>query len=434
MTTKPPPAAGETTAPETTPRTEPRTAAPAPAARASRAFAPDIARGLMLLAVMIANTTFYITGREPGLLMRPTDPGPADRVVDVLSALFIDNRAYPMFAFLFAYGVHQIVSRQAARGVPWRRTAWLLTKRDAWLLGIGVLHTVLLFPGDIITSYALCGFVLILLVRAPGWALWSIFAFSFLWNALVSTADALSVSGLLSEQELDAQLDSLTASVEAPTASAGLLARIELLPLSLLNQPFFVPALLAPMSLGLLLARRSVLERPWERPRLVATLGWTGLACAVLGGAPLAWGLAFGFEPSPMWLLASSLSNATGVLAGVGWPCLIALALARLQRRHDVDPSARPGPAGRALQALGKRSMSGYLAQSVFSVLLFPAYSLDLGSRLGTFGMTAAGVGVWLLTLSGAVLLERADRPGPMEWLLRRLVYGRPRRVREDGA
>ena len=79
-----------------------------------------------------------------------------------------------------------------------------------------------------------------------------------------------------------------------------------------------------------------------------------------------------------------------------------------------------------ALAALGRRSLSGYLFQSLAWLTLLPPYTLSLASRFGSPLLTALvlAVVVWLASVMAAAWLERRARFGPAEALLRRLVYG----------
>ena len=80
-----------------------------------------------------------------------------------------------------------------------------------------------------------------------------------------------------------------------------------------------------------------------------------------------------------------------------------------------------------ALAALGGRSLSAYLLQSLAWLLLLPPYTLSLSSRFGSPFLTALVVAVlvWLASVFAAAWLERRAWSGPAELLLRRLVYGR---------
>ncbi|WP_371030683.1 DUF418 domain-containing protein [Pseudoclavibacter sp. JSM 162008] len=391
---------------------------PRPTATGARALAPDAARGFALLFIAIANLTVYLYGRDQGILFRPVDAGLGDRVADVLGALFIDNRSFPLFSLLFAYGLHQLVTREEALGTAWPVVRRLLVRRNAWLFVFGALHGLLLFMGDIMHTYALAGFVLILLMRSPNWVLWLVFGITAPLAVAFGSGDGAAASGLAA---VGGAADPMMPSAVSATLLDAQLARAgEFLPL-LAFAPFTVLGVLPPMMLGLLMARSQLLERPWQHARAVRSIAIGGVSAAILGGLPFAFGLALGFEPGPVWFLAGSLHAATGILAGAGYAALFALIVAGTQRS-----GSRPGPVIGALTALGRRSMSGYLAQSVIFFAIMPAWSMGLGATVGTGGALLVGTGTWLATLLGAVLLERMGKPGPAEWAIRRLSYGRP--------
>lgn len=372
----------------------------------------------MLLAIILANTTVYLWGRADGLLMRPVEASGFDRVVNAFGALFVDNRAFPMFAFLFAYGIHQLVTREQARGASWPQARRLLLRRNAWLIAIGAAHAIFLFFGDVITTYALAGFALVLLVRAPKWVLWLVFGLSLTAFVPMSMIDAFSALGIA------APVDSAPASMTEPTLLTAFPNQLAMGAMTVISTPFSALTMLPPMMLGLLAARIRLLEAPWEHARLARTIAFGGIALAVLGGLPFAWAFLAGYEPGWGWAAAAAVHGLTGLAAGPAYVTAIALGVAGIERRRLEEPGTQPGPALGALSALGRRSMSGYVAQSIFCLALFPAWSLGLGGVLGTGWTAVVALGIWLATLIGAVVLERLDKPGPLEWLLRRLTYG----------
>jgi uncharacterized membrane protein YeiB len=77
----------------------------------------------------------------------------------------------------------------------------------------------------------------------------------------------------------------------------------------------------------------------------------------------------------------------------------------------------------RAMAALGQRSMSGYLFQSVCWMVLLAPFTLDLhfGSTAYTAALTA--IAVWVVSVIGAYVMSKRSCRGPAETLLRRLVY-----------
>lgn len=395
-----------------------------PTGRTARALGPDVARGFMLLFIILANTTLYLSGFPDGALGRPVDTSGADSILDAIGALFIDNRSFTMFAFLFAYGIHQLTVREQERGSSWPHTRGLLLRRNAWLFAIGAVHAIFLFFGDIISTYAIAGLALLLLVRAPRWVLWLVFGLSLTVFIPMAGVDTLAASGF------SPPLDGAPPSVTSATFAAGYPMQLITGASVLIGAPFAALGMLAPMVLGLLLARERVLETPWERPRLVRWIAIGGIAIGVIGGLPLAWAFLTGAEASPLYLVWGVVHGLSGLAAGPAYACAIALMVSPFERRRLADPSLRPSAPLRALSALGRRSLSAYVAQSVFCIVLFPTWAFGLGGMLGTGPAALVAIGIWFATLIGAVILDYFDTPGPLEWLLRRLTYGR--RARRD--
>ena len=77
------------------------------------------------------------------------------------------------------------------------------------------------------------------------------------------------------------------------------------------------------------------------------------------------------------------------------------------------------------MTAVGARSLTCYLLQSVAFAPLLSAWGLGWGGRLGTAQAALLAVAVWAATVVVALALHRAGRRGPFEVLLRRLAYGR---------
>ena len=91
----------------------PQDRSPGPVALEERALGPDLARGFMLLFIALANSHYFLPG-EAVLGGYPQDGTVLDSAVAWLIAMFVDGRAFPMFALLFGYGVAQVTRRHAA--------------------------------------------------------------------------------------------------------------------------------------------------------------------------------------------------------------------------------------------------------------------------------------------------------------------------------
>ncbi|BBG01086.1 MULTISPECIES: DUF418 domain-containing protein [Pseudonocardia] len=397
-----------------------------PVGLTGRAPAPDLARGFMLLLIALANTPFYLYGRaHSDAGFHPVDGSVADRIVQAVLITGVDLRVYPMFAFLFGYGLAVIYRRQGENGVPEREAFRLLQRRNLWLLVFGFVHALLLWGGDVLGAYGLCGLVLVwLFVRRADrtllvWAgigagvLVLLAAMSVLgaWAVLATGTAAESAGGIP---------DFVTASASSESVLAAMGARITMWPFIVLVQGLLGLAVPVAILLGFWAARRRILEQPAQYRRLLWITAVGGIAIGWIGGLPhaLAHVGALGGLDQVMWVFTTT-QMITGLACGIGYVALFGLIGDRLTGRA-------PGPVGFAIGAVGKRSLTCYLGQSVLCAPLLAAWGLGLGAVLGSATMALFATGVWLLLLIYAVVLERQGRPGPAEALLRRLVYREP--------
>ncbi len=387
---------------------------PQPTERRARAIAPDVARGLVLLGIAVANVVYFLVDRQFGILYRPIGGTDVDTATNVISAILFDNRSFPLFALLFGYGITQIARREFDAGALWPQTRTLLLRRNLFLMLFGAVHGVFIFFGDIIGTYGLLGLALVLLVRASLRVLVIVGGAAAVMFVFLASADGL--SGVLTESGL---VTTLFPSVGADSYLQATGFRAIEWGATLISVPFGGIGLLAPMILGLAAARYRVLEEPWKHRTLLIRVAVIGLPVSLLGAIPVALSLAGAVD----WGLGGDvgvavLHGVSGLIGAVANVAVIALIVGR-----ERTPAG--GPIARAFAALGKRSLSGYLAQSVVFLFVFAPYFGALGLTAGVAQATLIAVGVWLGTLVAANILEALDRPGPAEWLLRRLVYGK---------
>ncbi|MEU8301889.1 DUF418 domain-containing protein [Micromonospora sp. NPDC048909] len=392
----------------------------APISGGKRILAPDLARGAMLLLIALANAAGVFLASTPGV--DPTPHGP-ERIWNVFLFLFVHARALPLFAMMFGYGLVQFARRQDEAGRPPGAVRALLLRRNAWLFVFGLAHGVLLYSGDVLGAYGLIGiaFTLLLLRRgdrvhrlAPGYLI--------LGALYLLVLGALVVRGLAAGAGPAAGVPTSDfPSVTAASYPASLEARVTEWPATVLTM---LPMILF-IWIGAWAARRRLLDDPARHRRLLRRGAAIGLTVAVLGGLPMAL-LAGGFlhVDAATGGHAKLLYESAGLFGGIGYASLFGL----LALRVSTWPAgARRHLPITALAALGRRSLSGYLVQSVAWLVLASPFALALGDRLGSPTFVAAGcaVLVWLATLAGAYLLHRRARRGPAEVLLRRLAYGR---------
>ncbi|MFE3457970.1 DUF418 domain-containing protein [Nocardiopsis aegyptia] len=386
---------------------------PPPTDRKDRKLAPDLARGAMLLLIAMAYASVYAGG---GFGTDVSGEALPDRVAAFVTTLFLDNRAFPMFAILFGYGMAWMVARQTARGTADAEVRRLLRRRGLFLLLFGFVHAVLVFPGEILASYGLAALVTgWLLLRPNRVVVRAAVVFAVFYALAVPAAMILMAAGSAGGSEDWGLPGYLT------VGDWGM--RLVSAPFSPLFIAVAYPLLLL-VVLGYLAGRAGLLDDPVAHRALLTRIAVGGVAVSLAGALPSALvavgavdagGLAVG--------LFMGLQVLTGVCGGAGYAALFTLWSIRLDRTGGVVT--------RAVAAVGRRSLTFYLLNSVLVAVALHPELMGLGTRVGGAGALAVAALAWCVSLVLAAWSERTGRPGPMDALMRRLVHGGIPRRRE---
>ncbi|MFD3683677.1 DUF418 domain-containing protein [Nocardiopsis sp. NPDC058631] len=421
----------------TTHRTQgpPSTADTGPPVRSTpvteRVLAPDLARGMMLLLIALAHVPWFIYDAPTGsAMLHPAHGNLADKIAQVLTLIVVDARTHTMFGFLFAYGIGQTYTRQMARATSPKQARGLLRTRHLWMLAFGAVHALLLWQGDILGTYGLIGLLMVPLFFHRSDRTLKIWLSVLL--ALGALLCAVSVLGALlapnptaAAAAADIQKASiaetgylLSAAIRFPTWVFGLVSGLATL------------ALPTVFLIGVLAARHRILEEPAHHLPLLRRVAALGICVGWIAGAVL--GLQHVGVLDPTFAPAvAAVHFYTGIFTGVGYAALFGLLAHRITTTRGTNWSLPI----RGLVSLGRRSLSGYIAQSVVFAPFLAAWGLGLGVHLSSWSAVLVAAGTWLLTVVGAYLLDRAGRRGPAEVLLRKLTYrGASRPVHATGA
>ena len=126
----------------------------------NRLTAVDLARGIALLGVALVNVHAFaaVWSSQYGLDLATSR---ADVVAEYAVAILFSHRSYPVLAFLFGVGL----AWQWQRLPEGRPRPNALRPRLWALLIIGGVHGLLLWPGDVLTTYAVMGLLLVTLLK-----------------------------------------------------------------------------------------------------------------------------------------------------------------------------------------------------------------------------------------------------------------------------
>src|SRR6476620_12423020 len=128
----------------------------------------DVLRGIALFGVMAMNvvTIFRVSIFERFVPYRGA-ASPIDKAIETILMLAVDLKALALFSLLFGAGLAIQFERLASS----ERRASLLVRRLVVLLAFGLIHLCLIWNGDILTEYALAGFIVLPFLFGPRWLL-----------------------------------------------------------------------------------------------------------------------------------------------------------------------------------------------------------------------------------------------------------------------
>ena len=396
----------------------------APTRLTERIVAIDILRGFALLGILIMNIQGF--AMPAAAYSNPTVYGDltgANRWVWMLSHIFADQKFMTIFSLLFGAGIVLMSEKLDARG----QRAWgLHYRRTFWLLLIGLAHAYLLWSGDVLVAYALCGFWVYWLRRLrPGWQMaLGILVVSIPALILLVTSLTMQFTPPEMLQELRADWQPATETIAEEVASyrGGWLTQMDArVPTTVEFQTFgllFWALWRAGglMLMGMALFRWGVLTGSCSR-RFYAGMVFLGLA---IGLPVVSWGVVQNFANN--WTMEYSQFG-LGAQANYWGSLFVSAAyigLLMLFARSRALPWLQ-----NALAAVGRTALSNYLLQTILATAIFYGHGLGLFGSVERVGQTGIVAAIWAFQLVVSPLWLRHYRFGPLEWLWRSLSYWR---------
>ncbi len=362
---------------------------------------PDALRALALLGVLIVNAAGYLSGPwGPVLGAQAAQAGGAALVLQGLYAFVLQGKAYPILAFLFGMGLALAQRRQPHAPAQLRSRS-----RQKRLLLLGVLHGVLIYFGDILTTYALIGWLVLRHVRQPWSLLRRRLRRALVWAIGVALVLGLVVAAawlLLPGDDAGADAEPSFAAIASwPEFWLLNVSAYTLMQAGILATGFALLRLL--MLAGIATARLRWLTHPrWQQQRQQLLRRWA--VPALLLNALYA--LAYVHHSANRDLLG--LVEVLGFTAGPLLSMVLVLVFAQYTHRSLWLPALAP---------LGQRTLTLYVGHSLLCVLLFSGVGLAL--RPGTGGLLVFSLLLWC----AAWLAARASgtQRWPLEaWMARR--------------
>ncbi|MBC7835307.1 MAG: DUF418 domain-containing protein [Phycisphaerales bacterium] len=401
---------------------------PSPIGESKRLITMDAVRGLALLGILAMNIRAFAgpfaTYMNPTLLWSYQG---ADKWAYRFTHVLFDTKMMSIFAMLFGAGV---VVWSAKRSQADRPTLWLWMRRMFWLLIIGMVHAYLIWDGDILVPYALCGLLFLWWARRlPPWALLAIGLVMVCIGGFFWAGYGLSFEKMTPEQQVKTLAQMQPGPEELREEIAPHLGPyIELVKhrapnVAAMQTKFFLMFFLW-RSGGMMLVGAALMKLGFLSGRL-KTGAYAAIALGgyALGLPAIIYGLAelerasFNFPQRTMLDLYNYFGS---VLVAIAHAALVVLLI-----KVGVL-----GLLGRALAAVGQMAFTNYLVQSILLTTIFYGYGLGLYTRHAYSEQLLFVLGVWVLQLIISPLWLSRFHFGPFEWLWRTLTYMTPQPMR----
>ncbi|MCO1613178.1 DUF418 domain-containing protein [Micromonospora tulbaghiae] len=363
----------------------------------------DALRGIALLFILLANVWYFSSGFEFHLVDDPAH-GTVDRLVAGAAELLFAMKAYLLFSFLFGYSFTLQLDSAARRGLAFGPS---FLRRLSGLFVLGALHAVLLYHGDILTTYALLGLVLLAARRTEPRA--ALLAAAVIVGVVATVIGLAAVLGATVVPDEAAAIAAGARSTEALRGGLGdvVLEHLRSLPAMLGALAVQGPLAFAAFLVGLAAGRHRMLATVPTHENLLRRCERVGYPVGLAGAAVFAVG---GGSASMTGLMVSAVTA----------PFLAAAYAATLLRLFTRRPRVAD-----ALAPAGRMALTNYLGQSLLCVLVFTGVGLGLAGHTSPAQTLLIALTIFAVQVATSAWWMRRFRYGPVEWALRAWTHRR---------
>lgn len=370
----------------------------------------DIVRGFSLFGILLVNVIAFYTPL-PHVMLEFWFTNVNDIIWHQYLSMYVQSSFYPLFALLFGYGLAMQFLKAETLGRSFYSFA---PKRMLAIFIIGLIHAFLIWWGDILIMYAFCGLFLIGLMRFKPFIL-LIIAFVLNGAFHLFYGGGLMLMGAFHLKIERPALDILTIQNAITAYGTGswmeaFRQRLVDLAVQFDTTMWFVSlvTILPYMLVGATLAKWRLIERgnelKWRWLLLAVVFVVAGLAIKTL---PVQLENTYGFSYLNVYVGGPML--AFGYLAAIVVICLVT------PIKKLLSPLAKAG----------RMSLTLYIMQSVICSLLFYNFGFGLFGKVDVLTGILIAVGIFAVQLAIAELWLWKFKQGPLEWLVKKFVYGK---------
>lgn len=392
-----------------------------PTASRDRIVSIDILRGVAVLGILIMNIQSF--SMISAAYINPTAYGNLTGInkwVWILSHLMASNKFMSIFSLLFGAGVVIFTNRAIEKG---RNATKLFYRRTFWLLIFGLLHAYMIWYGDILTSYALCGFLVFLFRKMKPKKLIIFASIFFVIPVGLNLLAGTSVPGWPEPQYTEAADGWLPPAIEVQKQVESyqsnwvgqMTARVKM---AVFMQTFLFLwgsfwQVMAMMLLGMALYKTGILTAQrsnnfyWRMSLIGLIIGFMVSGFGVYQNFKADWFYNYSMFFGSQYNYIGSLATALGYIGLVMIFC----------------KSSGFNYVKKILSSVGKMALTNYILMSLLAMFIF------YGNGLGFFGLVARWeqllivIGIWFVILAISPVFLKNFYYGPLEWIWRVLTY-----------
>jgi uncharacterized protein len=397
-----------------------------PVPSGERIAALDVLRGLALLGIFIMNMPGF--SHSPFAAPVP-EASAAERLVAALRETLFAGKFNLLFGLLFGIGFALQMARLRRGAAKPSDAIRVYARRLVFLLAIGIVHAMLLWPGDVLVVYAVLGFALLALERLSDRGLLVLIAACLLFPALAELARtalfsiATGTVAAFEYQQLAASNDLAFGHgsfLDAVAETARVFAWSYASPLGLLAYAAYYVQMATGILAGFIIGRRgwhggrppgaSALARA-QRSALALVVG--AIVVAVAASTMRA------ELPGPGPTAALFVATFAQTIERAALATFYALTVLRVVGGRGVPRWLRP------FECAGRMPLSNYLLQTVLASFVFYGWGLGLWGRAGPAAETLLALALFVFVqLPLSLWWLGRFRSGPLEYLWRRFTYG----------
>ena len=405
----------------------------APVQAESRIKSLDTMRGFALLGILAVNAAYFAAPWQAAFdpLMAPLAVNAETMWQWWVMHTFFEFKCITLFSMLFGASIYLVGGERSdkTRGA-------ILRRRLFWLAIFGLIHGLLIWYGDILFHYALVGF---LVLFARSWKPTTLFIVGGIVYVLSFAMQTMNgpLMAMVPQDQLQPILEDLDAIFAVSQAdfermqaayTGGVVSAVQENVSTWVDIAGHSILGLMPRTISVMLIGMALFKVGFLSGRAPV---WLYVVMVLIGAASLA---LVGYQALINWNLEFERIHmlGAGVAANAGLSIFVSIGYASL---FVLLVKAGAKLLTEPLAAVGRMAFTNYIMQSlIMTTIFYGGRGFGLWGEVDRLTLWAIVLAVWALQLIWSPLWLSRFEMGPLEWIWRRLSYGKPVRIGKAAA